>query len=217
LFDWFFHTRTWQRTHSNEDGETGADDDIAAQGFAGIGFQLEAVAAKLTEAPAQAQQHLNLALQMVRHSLGEARRSVMNLRSSAMDNGDLARALADSARQMMADKPVEVQSTTSGPIRSLPAKMENNLLRIGQEAITNSLKYARAGRIRIGVDYQPRSIVLRIHDDGQGFDPRRLPLAEGAHFGLLGMRERAKQMGAQLTVNSRPGEGTEVLVEAPLG
>ena len=118
---------------------------------------------------------------------------------------------------MMADKPVEVQSTTSGPIRSLPAKMENNLLRIGQEAITNSLKYARAGRIRIGVDYQPRSIVLRIHDDGQGFDPRRLPLAEDAHFGLLGMRERAKQMGAQLTVNSRPGEGTEVLVEAPLG
>src|SRR5207253_1315039 len=118
--------------------------DTLAQGFAGIGFQLEAVAAKLTEAPAQAQQHLNLALQMVRHSLGEARRSVMNLRSSAMDNGDLARALADTARQMMADKPVEVQSTTSGPIRSLPAKMENNLLRIGQEAITNSLKYARA-------------------------------------------------------------------------
>ena len=78
--------------------------------------------------------------------------------------------------------------------------MENNLLRIGQEAITNSLKYARAGRIRIGVDYQPRSIVLRIHDDGQGFDPRRLPLAEGAHFGLLGMRERAKQMGAKRVV-----------------
>jgi len=153
---------------------------------------------------------------MVRHSLGEARRSVMNLRSSAMDNGDLARALADTARQMMADKPVQVQSTTSGPIRCLPTKMENNLLRIGQEAITNSLKYARAGRIRIGVDYQPRSIVLRIDDDGQGFDPTRLPPAERPHFGLLGMSERAKQMGARLTVKSRPGEGTEVLVEAPL-
>ena len=58
---------------------------------------------------------------------------------------------------------------------------------------------------------------MRIQDDGQGFDPRRLPLAEGAHFGLLGMRERAKQIGAQLTVKSRPGEGTEVRVEAPLG
>jgi signal transduction histidine kinase len=95
--------------------------------------------------------------------------------------------------------------------------MENNLLRIGQEAITNSLKYAGAGRIRIGVDYQPRSIVLRIHDDGQGFDPLCLAITEGAHFGLLGMRERAKQMGAELSVKSRPGEGTEVLVKAPLG
>jgi ligand-binding sensor domain-containing protein/signal transduction histidine kinase len=191
--------------------------DTLAQGFAGIGFQLEAVAAKLTEAPAHAQQHLNLALQMVRHSLGEARRSVMNLRSLAADNGDLARALADTARQIMADKPVEVHSTTSGPVRSLPANMEDNLLRIGQEAITNSLKHARAGRIRIGVNYQPRSVVLRIHDDGQGFDPRCLPVADGAHFGLLGMRERAKQIGAQLTVSSQPGQGTEVLVEAPFG
>jgi len=191
--------------------------DTLAQGFAGIGFQLEAVSAKLTEAPAQAQQHLNVALQMVRHSLAEARRSVMNLRASAMDHGDLARTLADTARHMMADKAVEVQATTSGAIRSLPAKMENNLLRIGQEAITNSLKYAQAGRIRIGVDYQPRSVVLRIDDDGQGFDPLCLALVDGAHFGLLGMRERAKQMGAQLTVKSRPGEGTEVWVEAPLG
>src|SRR5438093_7913406 len=221
---WGFHRNRMKRAHNKfffvlaERSRIARElHDTLAQGFAGIGFQLEAVAAKLTEAPAQAQQHLNLALQMVRHSLGEARRSVMNLRSSAMDNGDLARALADTARQMMADKPVEVQSTTSGPIRSLPANMENNLLRIGQEAITNSRKYAGAGRIRIGVDYQPRSIVLRIHDDGQGFDPLRLALAEGAHFGLLGMRERAKQLGAQLTVKSRPGEGTEVLVEAPLG
>jgi len=170
----------------------------------------------LTEAPAQAQQHLKLALQMVRHSLTEARRSVMNLRSAALDNGDLGSALADTARQMMADKPVEVQLKVSGAVRPIPAKIENNLLRIGQEAITNSLKYARAGKIRIELNYQPQRLMLRIQDDGQGFDLGEAAGDGGAHFGLMGMRERAKQMGTQLQLHSRTGQGTEVVVLVPL-
>jgi signal transduction histidine kinase len=190
--------------------------DTLAQGFAGIAFQLEAVATRLSEAPGQAQQHLNLALQMVRHSLAEARRSVMNLRSAALDKGDLGNALADTARQMMADKPVDVQLKISGSVRSIPQKVENNLLRIGQEAITNSLKYAQPGRIRIELAYRPQLVLLRIEDDGQGFDPAGFAPTDGVHFGLLGMQERARQIGARLVVHSRPGEGTGVSVEVPL-
>ena len=191
--------------------------DTLAQGFAGIGFQLEAVAARLTEAPAQAQQHLKVALQMVRHSLAEARRSVMNLRSASLDNGDLGNALVETARQMIADKPVDVQLKIRAPTRPLPPKIENNLLRIGQEAITNSLKYAHAERICIELDYQERGVAMRIQDDGQGFDLPQLTAANGAHFGLLGMHERARQMGARFNVRSQPGQGTEVLVEVPVG
>ncbi|MEK7676899.1 MAG: two-component regulator propeller domain-containing protein [Verrucomicrobiota bacterium] len=190
--------------------------DTLAQGFAGIAFQLEAVATKLTEAPAQAQQHLNLALNMVRHSLTEARRSVMNLRSAALGNGNLASALSETARQLMADQPVDVQWQILGAERPLPAKVEANLLRIGQEAITNSVKHSRAGAIRIELDYQPKTVVLRVQDDGQGFDILSSTVAGDAHLGLLGMRERARQMAARLEVKSHPGHGTEVLVEVPL-
>ena len=187
--------------------------DTLAQGFAGIGFQLEAVTAKLLEAPAQAQAHLVMALQMVRHSLAEAKRSVMNLRSTALENGHLGNALAETARQMMADKPVEVELKISGAVRPLATLIENNLLRIGQEAITNSLKYARAGRISIHVEYAPGEVRLSILDDGRGFNPEAAPADNSAHFGLLGMRERAKQMGARLEIRSRHGQGAEVIVE----
>jgi signal transduction histidine kinase len=189
--------------------------DTLAQGFAGIAFQLEAVATRLTEAPSQAQQHLNLALQMVRHSLAEARRSVMNLRSPALENGDLGTALAETARHMIAGKPVDVQLKIFGTKHPLPGKTENELLHIGQEAITNSLKYAHASRIEIELNYEAAGVTLRIGDDGQGFDQHETGEDGEKHFGLLGMRERAKQMGARLSIQSERGKGTEVLVEVP--
>src|SRR5213075_1756874 len=112
---WSFHRRRMKQAHAQfalvlaERGRIARDlHDTLAQGFAGIAFQLEAVATRLTESPAQAQQHLKLALQMVRHSLTEARRSVMNLRSAALESGDLAKALGETARLMLADRPVEL-------------------------------------------------------------------------------------------------------------
>jgi ligand-binding sensor domain-containing protein/signal transduction histidine kinase len=189
--------------------------DTLAQGFAGIGFQLEAVAARIVEAPVQAQNHLQVALQMVRQSLAEARRSVLNLRSSTSENGDLASALAQTARRLSPNQSVEVQSSIVGSVRSLPAKIEDNLLRIGQEAIVNSLKYAHAGHLWIELDYLDHNVVLRVRDDGEGFDSARLSANEEPHFGLLGMRERARQMGGSLNVTSSPGRGTGVVLEIP--
>lgn len=220
LAGWSFHWHRMRRAQAQfsvvlaERNRIARDlHDTLAQGFAGIAFQLEAVATKLTDAPAQAQQHLTLALNMVRHSLAEARRSVMNLRSATLENGDLATALAESARQMVGQKPVDVRVQTVGAARPIPPKIENNLLRVGQEAITNSLKHGQAGTIQIELNYQPRTVTLRIRDDGQGFEIPAAHRPNGAHFGLLGMRERAKQMGARLDLKSSPGQGTEVEVE----
>ncbi|HYT60390.1 MAG TPA: two-component regulator propeller domain-containing protein [Haliangiales bacterium] len=219
---WTFHGRQMKRAQTQfalvlaERNRIARDlHDTLAQAFAGIGFQLEAVATKLTEAPAQAQQHLNLALQMVRHSLAEARRSVMNLRSDALEKNGLPTALAEAARQMGADQHPDIELQTIGAVRPLPIKVENNLLRVGQEAITNSFKHARAGKVQIELNYRPEKIVLRVQDDGAGFDPSASPAVNGAHFGLLGMRERAKQMGARLEVISSPGQGTRVVLEVP--
>jgi len=188
--------------------------DTLAQGFAGIAFQLEAVATKLREAPDHAKQHLELALKMVRHSLAEARRSVMNLRSPALDHGDLASALAETSRLILADRAVEFDLQTDGIARPLPSKVENNLLRIGQEAITNSVKYSHAKRIRVDLAYLQRAVVLSVCDDGEGFEESE-SATYGVHFGILGMRERAKQMGAKLSVISRKGAGTAVTIEVP--
>jgi ligand-binding sensor domain-containing protein/signal transduction histidine kinase len=223
LAAWSFHRRKLRQAEAQfslvlaERNRIARDlHDTLAQGFAGIAFQLEAVAAKLTEAPAHAGKHLQLALNMVRHSLAEARRSVLNLRSSALEKGDLANALLETARQTMADKPIELQLETLGTVRALPAKVENHLLRIGQEAITNSLKHSGAEKIRIELDYRPGTVALRVRDDGNGFDSTTALSSDGTHFGLLGMRERAKQMGARLGVKSGPGQGTEVEVEVPV-
>jgi signal transduction histidine kinase len=140
----------------------------------------------------------------------------MNLRSPTLENGDLGTALAETARHMLADKPVDVRLKVSGTARPLAAKTQNELLRIGQEAITNSFKHSQAGKIHIAVDYHEAALRLRIQDDGQGFRPEKAPHSEEPHFGLLGMRERAKQIGASLSIHSQPGRGTEVTVDVPL-
>ncbi len=114
---------------------------------------------------------------------------------------------------MMADRSVDVNVQTSGPPRMLSPKVEDNLLRVGQEAVTNSLKHSQATQIRIVLDYQPTFVRLSIHDNGQGFEPNGLMAANGGHFGLIGMRERAKQIGGKLEIRSRPGAGTDVVLE----
>jgi signal transduction histidine kinase len=91
---------------------------------------------------------------------------------------------------------------------------ENNLLRIGQEAIVNAVRHARCGRIEVTLAFGERQVALSVHDDGQGFDPEHPPRSEGG-FGLAGMRERAEQMHGEFHVISALGKGTMVRVTVP--
>ena len=88
--------------------------------------------------------------------------------------------------------------------------MENHLLRIGQEALTNAIKYANASQILVELMYDNAQCLLCVKDDGQGFGVGNISSLDG--FGLLGMSERAEQIGAQLTIQSQPGQGTEIVV-----
>ena len=87
---------------------------------------------------------------------------------------------------------------------------ENNLLRIGQEAFTNAVKYAQANEIRVELVYESEFCCLRVKDNGQGFEANNTTFSRG--FGLLGMTERAEHIGAQLSIESQLGQGTEVSV-----
>ena len=166
-------------------------------------------------APNTAIKHLDQARLLVRSSLGEARRSVLDLRSQALESGDLASALSEVARSLSANTQIELCVGTSP--RRLAPEVENNLFRIGQEALTNSVKHAGAAHIRLELDFEPSSVRLKVRDDGRGFDVSRQLATGGGRLGLLGMRERVGQIGGQLKISSEPGAGTEITVEVPEG
>jgi signal transduction histidine kinase/ligand-binding sensor domain-containing protein len=190
--------------------------DTLAQGFVGISSQLDAVAMCMPDEDSTARKHLDLARRMARHSLTEARRSVMDLRASMLEGQDLSAALESGARMWTAGAPVKVNVEVSGPQGALPQEMEQHLLRIAQEAVTNALKHASATRIGIKLDTEAKTLRLRIVDNGSGFEERDVFSSHGGHFGLLGMRERAQRLGGELHLASQPGSGTEVEVEVPL-
>ena len=153
---------------------------------------------------------------MARHSLTEARRSVMDLRASVLEGQDLAAALSSSTRMWTAGSGVDVEIEVSGTPTELPQDYEQHLLRIAQEAVTNALKHSAASRILIKLHMETRKLYLRIVDDGRGFEQDGVFASLGGHFGLIGMRERAERLGGELTLASEPGKGTEVEVRVPL-
>ncbi len=190
--------------------------DTLAQGFVGISSQLDAVAMCLLDDAAAARQHLDLARKMARYSLTEARRSVMDLRASALEGQDLAAALQSGMRVWTAGSGVAVEVSVTGHRNSLPQEMEQHLLRIAQEAVNNALKHAGANKIWIRLHMEARKLYLRIADDGRGFEQADSFSSLGGHFGLMGMRERAERLGGELHLETQPGSGTKVEVTAPL-
>jgi len=93
----------------------------------------------------------------------------------------------------------------------------SHLYRITQEAINNAVRHAQARQILINLKFEARLVQLSVRDDGQGFDYQSPQNGDGKHFGLVGMRERAEQISGTLKINSRKNEGTEVVVDVPIG
>ncbi|MCB8952826.1 MAG: GAF domain-containing sensor histidine kinase [Ardenticatenales bacterium] len=182
--------------------------DTLAQGFTGIVIQLEAAEDSLTVEPAAVLAHLERARQLARDSLAEARRSVRALRPRALQEATLPQAL----RRMLEDldtRQPRLRLHQQGETRQMPARAADNLLRIGQEAVTNALKHAQAEHIDLHLTFDANAVRLTVRDDGRGFDPEQMP----AGYGLAGMRERMAELGGTLTVTSAPGKGTEVEAE----
>ena len=190
--------------------------DTLEQGLAGVGLQLEAAAKSFEANPDKARQQVDTARHLIRHSQEEVRRSVWNLRASALENQFLPAALELIARQLTANSTVQAEVRVRGAARRLPEDIENELLRIGQEALTNALKYAQATRIVLELEFQAEHVVLRVADNGQGFDPSQAGQPQTGHFGLCGMGERVKRLDGRLAVRSVPGQGTTLEVTVPL-
>jgi signal transduction histidine kinase/ligand-binding sensor domain-containing protein len=185
--------------------------DTLAQGLVGISNQLDGAMTLLKRDPNKATQQLEMSRKMARHYASEARRSVWALRSHALDEYGLPTALSILANQLAESHHNVIEVKVAGSYRKLPAHIEHNLLRIGQEAIVNAIKHAKASKIDLTVDYWPNGIRLIVMDDGCGFNAESINTED--NFGLLGMRERAAGIGAQLLIESQLGKGTVVTVE----
>lgn len=188
--------------------------DTVAQGFAGISTQLEAGKQMISDSPRLAEEHLDQANILARSCLEELRRYVWNLRHRDQGPGDLAARLSELARTVADGMPF--QCTVCGTPRPLSQAVQTILLRIGQEAILNAVKHAHAQRIEAEILFESRRVRLRVKDDGCGFNPGQQQTTGDEHFGLIGMKERARQAGGRLTVKSSPGEGTQIEALVPL-
>lgn len=184
--------------------------DTLAQAFTGILIQVGAATQVLADDLEATQAHLEMVKELARTGLAEARRSVVALRPQLLENGSLHSALYRLVTQMRAATDTALIYDIKGTAYPLPAEVENNLLRIGQEALTNAIKYADAREICVELVYDNAQCILRVKDNGRGFGVGRIPSVGG--FGLLGMSERAEHIGAQLTIQSQPGQGTEIVV-----
>jgi signal transduction histidine kinase len=189
--------------------------DTVEQGLAGITLQLEAVAGSFHSAPDAARQSLDVARQMLRYSLEETRRSVMDLRSQALESLDLGGALSSLAHQMTVNTPTQAHVRVSGARQRPEAAEDHHLLRIGLEALTNAIKHGAATRIDIELRFTRTATHLVVVDNGRGMESANRAPA-GAHFGLQGIRERVDKMGGMLELDSSPGAGTRLAVSVPV-
>jgi signal transduction histidine kinase len=187
--------------------------DSLAQFFAGISLQLFAAQEAITKA-GEGFSYVERAYDLAQDGLGEARRSVLSLRSELIEESGLTEAL-----RMLADR-----SNIPGRLRcsfrattlladDLPNQVQQHLLRIAQEAISNAIRHANPTCLNVLLQSNSTELVLEIDDNGTGIDSAQLGSSEG--FGLGNMRERAKQLGAELDIRTAPGGGTSVIVRLP--
>ncbi|MBW4430471.1 MAG: AAA family ATPase [Pelatocladus maniniholoensis HA4357-MV3] len=190
--------------------------DTLAQAFTGIIIHARSASHEVTAKPEKAQTLLTQILDLARSGLAEARRSVEALhRPYLLESSNLQDAFSSLVAQLDSSITTQIVYEVVGTTYTLSSDLENNLFRIGQEALTNAIKYAIAHEIRIELVYEPSRCILRIKDDGQGFDVENQGMRNG--FGLLGMAQRAERIRAELKIQSHLGQGTEIVVSIDRG
>jgi signal transduction histidine kinase len=189
--------------------------DTLLQGFLSASMQLHVAHDAIpAESPANAQ--VGRVLNLMNGVIGEARNTVGGLRSDP-GTPELERALSRIHQEFAGSTSVDFRVVVNGRTRALEPQARDEVYRIGRECLTNAFRHAGARRVEVEVDYLPGELRVVVRDDGRGIDPEVLRAGRAGHFGLSGMRERAKRIGAVLTLRSRPGAGTELELVLPGG
>jgi len=166
---------------------------------------------------AEARKTLEKAMHQAKRAIVEGREAIQGLRSSVAETNDLALAMRTLGEELAANaNSTAFQVDVEGAPRDLHPILRDEVYRITGEGIRNAFRHADAKQIEVEIHYDDRWLRVRVRDDGKGIDPK-LITEDGreGHFGLRGMRERAKLIGGNLTVWSELGAGTEVELSIP--
>ncbi|WP_455360946.1 GAF domain-containing sensor histidine kinase [Streptomyces sp. SYSU K21746] len=189
--------------------------DAVSQKLFSLRLTAQAAAALVDRDPARAKGELHQVAALAAEAADELRAAVVELRPAALDEDGLVATLRTQIQVLDRAHTARVTFDSAG-IRALPASQEEALLRVSQEALHNALRHSGAGRVEVTLSRRDHGALLRISDDGQGFDPRTVRRA-GRHLGLVSMRDRASGVGGSLRVESEPGKGTTIEMEVPGG
>jgi signal transduction histidine kinase len=188
--------------------------DTVLQGILSAAMQLH-VAVDQLPANSPTQQRLSRVLELMRHLMEEGRNAIRGLRSSNSDSDDLGQAFSRIPQHLGIEAQIDFRVIVLGSARKLHPLIRDEVYHIGREALVNAFRHARATCIEVELEYAPKRFRIVVRDNGCGIDPQVLHSGRDAHWGLLGMRERAERVGARLRVRSRVAAGTEVEMSVP--
>ncbi|MGW4986825.1 GAF domain-containing sensor histidine kinase [Streptomyces mirabilis] len=189
--------------------------DAVSQKLFSLRLTAQAAAALVDRDPARAKGELHQVAMLAAEATEELRAAVIELRPAALDEDGLVATLRTQIQVL--DRAHSARVTFAGHgVRALPAAQEEAMLRVAQEALHNALRHSGAGRVDVTLEKRGTGTVLRVSDDGSGFEPTAVRAA-GRHLGLVSMRDRSSGVGGTLSVESAPGKGTTIEMEVPGG
>ncbi|MFJ9891055.1 GAF domain-containing sensor histidine kinase [Streptomyces sp. NPDC091287] len=189
--------------------------DAVSQKLFSLRLTAQAATALVDRDPVRAKGELQQVAALAAEAVDELRAAVVELRPAALDEDGLIATLRTQIQVLDRAHAAEVAFESRG-VRALPATQEEALLRVAQEALHNALRHSGAERVSVTLVRRGTDTVLRVTDDGAGFDPTAVRRA-GRHLGLVSMRHRANSVGGRLTVASEPGKGATIEMEVPGG
>jgi signal transduction histidine kinase/ligand-binding sensor domain-containing protein len=189
--------------------------DTLLQGMVGVALQFDMLSEVAGPSSSPLVNHLVQLRKQIEEYIRETREAIFDLRVPRSDS-DIVKVLQDAGTRLTAGRDVQFNVMVSGTARPAGVTVDRQLVHVAREAITNAVRHARANRIQVKVDYRSDSLLLRVSDDGQGFEVERATRQSTGHYGLVTMRERAQQIGGRVRIKSSVGMGTDVEVTVPL-
>jgi signal transduction histidine kinase len=189
--------------------------DTLIQGCAGVSALLEAHSSLDDSEPSAKEDLLSCVRTQLRTTINEAREAVWDLRHADGSATAIGPILGTMAHQVSHEFGVPVEYRVSGRPFDLDQSTAHELLMVVREALHNAIRHGQPNKVHVDISFEKRDFRVQVRDDGCGFDPEVVSSQPNGHYGLVGIRERAKRIGGVLTLNSGSGVGTELTLSVP--